>query len=155
MMVKPPVWPDDGVILYDGICVLCSHWVRFVAKRDVARRFRFTPIESPYGLLLAETLGIDPEDPDTNAVILDARALRRSDAALAVVSALPYWGWVAVLRLIPRALRDGIYTFIARNRYRLVGDALFATWATCRSPTGSLWKHLLVFPSPNILRDRR
>jgi predicted DCC family thiol-disulfide oxidoreductase YuxK len=155
MVVEPPVWPDDGVILYDGICVLCSHWVRFVAKRDAARRFRFTPIESPYGLRLAETLGIDPEDPDTNAVILDARALRRSDAALAVVSALPYWGWVAVLRLIPRALRDGIYTFIARNRYRLVGrrtvcylgNLSFADRIIVEAPVG--------FPSPNIVRDRR
>ena len=39
-------WPDDDVILYDGVCVFCSRWVRFVAKRDVARRFRFTAIQS-------------------------------------------------------------------------------------------------------------
>jgi predicted DCC family thiol-disulfide oxidoreductase YuxK len=98
-------WPDDGVILFDGVCVLCSGWVRFVAQRDVARRFRFTPIESPYGRSLAETLGIDPADPDTNAVILEGRALRRSDAALAVLSALPGWGWVSALRLC-RALLE-------------------------------------------------
>jgi hypothetical protein len=47
--------------------------------------------------------------------------LTRSDAALAVVSALPSWGWVGVLRLIPRVLRDGVYTLIARNRYHLFG----------------------------------
>ena len=39
-------WPDDDVILYDGVCVFCSRWVRFVAARDVERRFRFTAIQS-------------------------------------------------------------------------------------------------------------
>jgi predicted DCC family thiol-disulfide oxidoreductase YuxK len=115
------VWPDDGIILYDGVCVLCSGWVRFVAKRDIERRFRFTPISSPYGRRLAEALGIDPEDPDTNAVVLDGRALRRSDAALAVVATLPGWGWVRALHLVPRAIRDVLYTLIARYRYRIFG----------------------------------
>lgn len=116
-----PVWPDDGIILYDGACALCSRWVRFVARRDTARRYRFTPIESPYGSALAEALGIDPRDPDTNAVILDGRALRRSDAALAVLSNLPGWGWVAALRLVPVTIRDAVYTLIARNRYWVFG----------------------------------
>lgn len=121
MIAKASVWPDDGVILYDGVCVFCSKWVRFVATRDIDRRFRFTPIESPYGRALAMAIDIDPDDPDTNAVILDGRALRRSDAALAVVSALPRWGWVRHLRLVPRVIRDAIYTLTARNRYRIFG----------------------------------
>jgi predicted DCC family thiol-disulfide oxidoreductase YuxK len=62
-------WPDDDVILYDGACVFCSRWVRFVAARDVARRFRFTAIQSGYGTRLAQAIDIDPDDPDTNAVI--------------------------------------------------------------------------------------
>ena len=48
------VWPDDDVILYDGVCVFCSRWVRFVATRDVERKFRFTAIQSPYGTRLAQ-----------------------------------------------------------------------------------------------------
>lgn len=120
-MDEPSAWPDDGIILFDGVCVLCSGWVRFVATRDAARRFRFTPIQSPYGRHLAETLGIDPGDPDTNAVVLHGRALRRSDAALAVVATLPGWGWTRALRLVPRPVRDAGYALIARNRYRLFG----------------------------------
>ena len=75
-------WPDDGIILYDGICVLCSGWMRFVLQRDRARLFRFTPIQSEYGAALARGLGIDPSDPDTNAVIWKGVAYRQSDAAL-------------------------------------------------------------------------
>ena len=63
------VWPDDDVILYDGVCVFCSRWVRFVATRDVNQQFRFTAIQSGYGTRLAQAFGIDPSDPDTNAVI--------------------------------------------------------------------------------------
>ena len=120
-MPQSPIWPDDGVILYDGVCVLCSGWVRFIVKRDVAHRFRFTPIQSAYGRQLAITLGIDPDDPDTNAVVLDGRALRRSDAALAVVGALPGWGWVSAVRVVPRPVRDAVYTAIARTRYQVFG----------------------------------
>jgi predicted DCC family thiol-disulfide oxidoreductase YuxK len=51
-------WPDDEVILYDGVCVFCSRWVRFVVARDVDARFRFTPIQSAYGTRLAQAFGI-------------------------------------------------------------------------------------------------
>ena len=50
-------WPDDDVILYDGVCIFCSRWVRFVVARDTARRFRFTPIQSDYGTRLAKFQG--------------------------------------------------------------------------------------------------
>jgi len=114
-------WPDDGIILYDGVCVLCSGWMRFVLKRDRNRLFRFTPIQSDYGRALAQDLGINPDDPDTNAVVWSSVAYRRSDAALRVVSLLPGWGWVSVLRVVPRPARDLIYRLIARSRYRLWG----------------------------------
>jgi predicted DCC family thiol-disulfide oxidoreductase YuxK len=114
-------WPDDDVILYDGVCVFCSRWVRFVATRDVERRFRFTAIQSGYGTRLAQSFGIDPNDPDTNAVIHGGVACFESDAALTVLAALPGWRWVRVLRSVPKPLRDAAYNFVARNRYRIFG----------------------------------
>jgi predicted DCC family thiol-disulfide oxidoreductase YuxK len=118
-MKKP--WPDDDVILYDGVCVFCSRWIRFVAERDAERRFRFTAIQSEYGRRLAQAFGIDPEDPDTNAVVHGSSAYFKSDAALTVLSQLPGWRWVRVLRAIPKALRDAVYNLVARNRYRIFG----------------------------------
>jgi predicted DCC family thiol-disulfide oxidoreductase YuxK len=114
-------WPDDDVILYDGVCVFCSRWVRFVAARDRDRRFRFTAIQSGYGTRLAQAFGIDPSDPDTNAVIHGGVAYFKSDAALTVLSQLPRWGWVRVLRAVPKPLRDTAYNLVARNRYRIFG----------------------------------
>ena len=114
-------WPDDDVILYDGVCVFCSRWVRFVAARDIERRFRFTAIQSGYGTRLARAFGIDPEDPDTNALIHGGEAFFKSDAALTVLSNLPGWDWTRVLLMVPKPLRDAVYGVVARNRYRIFG----------------------------------
>ena len=128
-------WPDDGVILYDGVCVFCSRWIRFVATRDVRRRFRFTAIQSDYGARLARSFGIDPDDPDTNAVIHGGIAWFKSDAALTVLSNLPRWEWVHVLRAVPKPLRDAIYSLVAHNRYRIFGkyDECFVPDADMRA----------------------
>jgi predicted DCC family thiol-disulfide oxidoreductase YuxK len=115
------IWPDDDVILYDGVCVFCSRWIRFVAARDKARRFRFTAIQSGYGTRLAQAFGIDPADPDTNAVIHGGVAYLKSDAALTVLGALPGWSWTRALRAVPKPVRDAVYNLVARNRYRIFG----------------------------------
>ena len=128
-------WPDDDVILYDGVCVFCSRWVRFVAARDGEKRFRFTAIQSPYGARLAQAFGIDPHDPDTNAVVHDGVAYFKSDAALTVLSHLPGWNFARLLFAVPKPLRDAVYNLIARNRYRIFGkyDACFVPDAELRA----------------------
>jgi predicted DCC family thiol-disulfide oxidoreductase YuxK len=110
-----------ALILYDGDCVICSGWFRFVAKRDTARKFLFTAIQSPYGRALALKHGIDPDNPQSNAVLIDGTVNLRSDSAIAALSALPGYGWVKAFRIIPTPWRDRVYSFIARNRYRWFG----------------------------------
>lgn len=112
---------DHGVILYDGDCLLCSRWVKWVVRHDPDGVFRFTAIASTYGRSLASGLGIDPDNPDTNAVIIGGRAHLYSDAAIAIASRLPGWGWAGALRVVPKPLRDGFYTMIARNRIAWFG----------------------------------
>jgi predicted DCC family thiol-disulfide oxidoreductase YuxK len=131
-------WPDDDVILYDGVCVFCSRWVRFVARRDVDRRFRFTAIQSGYGTRLALAFGIDPGDPDTNAAIHGGVAYFKSDAALMVLSHLRGWRWAGALRSVPKPLRDLCYSLVARNRYRIFGK-----YQACFLPDASLQARVL------------
>ena len=126
-------WPDDDVILYDGVCVFCSRWIRFVAARDTNRRFRFTAIQSGYGTQLAHAFGINPEDPDTNAVVHGGVAYLKSDGALTVLSNLPGWEWARVLLTVPKPLRDAVYNLVARNRYRI-----FGRYQTCFVPGAEL-----------------
>lgn len=130
-----PKWPDDDVILFDGVCIFCSRWIRFVAARDQAKRFRFTPIQSDYGSKLARNFGIDPDDPDTNAVVHGGEVYMKSDAALTVLSQLPGWRWARVLFAVPKPLRNAVYSRVAHNRYRIFGkyDACFVPDADLRA----------------------
>ena len=111
----------EGLILFDGVCVFCSRWVRFVIDRDPQARFTFAPIQSERGRALAERFSIDPEAPQTNAVIWNGRAWFKSDAALTVLGELAGTGPLANLKAVPRSVRDPVYDMIARHRYRLFG----------------------------------
>lgn len=118
---KPAPDEADGLILFDGVCVFCSRWVRVVIDHDPEHRFRFLPIQSEAGRALATRYGIDPETPQTNAVILDGRIHFKSDAALTVLGALPTTRALAGLKATPRPLRDPVYDLIAKNRYAIFG----------------------------------
>jgi predicted DCC family thiol-disulfide oxidoreductase YuxK len=123
----------DGLIVFDGVCVLCSGWVRFVIERDRAAQFRFTPIQSPLGSNLASQLGVSVDDPETNVAVFGGRAFFKSDAAIEVLSRLRRWRWVAALRAVPRPIRDFAYDAVARRRYRLFGRS-----AVCLVPAPEL-----------------
>ena len=120
---SPQPAPDetDGLILFDGVCVFCSRWVRFVIANDREGRFRFLPIQSEAGRALAVRYGIDPDEPETNAVILNRRIHFKSDAALSVLGALPKTRALVALKAAPRWLRDPAYDLIAKNRYAIFG----------------------------------
>lgn len=140
---RPLAGAPEGLILFDGVCVLCSWWVRFVIERDPPGRFSFVPIQSPYGRRLAGLLGIDADAPQTNAVLLRGRAFFKSDAALQVLGRLPGWGWVALLRPLPRGLRDWLYDRVAGNRYRLFGRT-----DSCMMPTPDITRRFPVDGGP-------
>src|SRR6266446_5964259 len=110
-----------GLILFDGVCVLCSRGCRFVSKRDRRGYFRFVPIQLAEGRPLAEQLGIDPDRPDSFALVANGQAYVKSEAVLRIARELPRWRWTWVFHFIPRVIRDAIYDLVARNRYRWFG----------------------------------
>jgi predicted DCC family thiol-disulfide oxidoreductase YuxK len=110
-----------GLILFDGICVLCSRGCRFVSKRDRRGYFRFVPIQLAEGRPLAEQLGIDPDHPDSFAFLANGQAYVKSEAVLRIARELPRWQWTSVFQFVPRVIRDAIYDLVARNRYRWFG----------------------------------
>ena len=134
---SPQPAPDepDGLILFDGVCVFCSRWVRFVIDRDPGRRFRFVAIQSEPGRVMAARFGIDPEAPQTNAVVWGGRIFFKSDAALTVLGKLAATRPLGWLKVVPKLLRDPVYDLIARNRYRIFGrtDACMIPSAEDRS----------------------
>lgn len=110
------------VIIFDAMCVLCSANARFVLRYDRRGYFRLASMQGEVGAALYRRFGIDPADPDTLIVVAGDRALRDSDAILAIWSGLG-WPWRAarLFAIVPRRIRDPLYRWIARNRYRLFG----------------------------------
>jgi predicted DCC family thiol-disulfide oxidoreductase YuxK len=112
----------DSIVLFDGVCNLCSALVQFVIRHDTAAKFRFAAIQSEIGRAIFQSHGLDPADLQTFVFISDGKMHMRSDAAIEVVSRFGgAWRFFTVFRLVPRVARDWIYSMVARNRYRWFG----------------------------------
>jgi len=131
--LQPAADLPEGLILFDGVCVLCAGWVNFIIPRDPEGRYRFVPIQSEPGRALAARFRIDTAAPETNVVIRDGKAWFKADSALRVCRDLPGWRWMQLFRLLPRPLRNIFYDLIAQNRYRLFGRR-----ETCLVPTPAI-----------------
>lgn len=115
--------PTDGpVLVFDGVCVLCSRWVGFVLRHDRQQRVRFAAMQTESGRALLSTHGLDPDDPSSFLLLDGGRAYQQTDAILRLLGGFGgAWRAVAVVRLVPAALRDALYRSVARNRYRWFG----------------------------------
>lgn len=129
--------PGGTIVLFDGVCNLCTGSVRFLLRRDRRRRLRFASLQSPAGQALlarngvAEAMGAGSGGLETLVVLEAGRARVRSDAALLLARRLPWpWPMLAVFLALPRPLRDALYRFVARHRYRWFGRT-----ETCMVPT--------------------
>ncbi|WP_428683760.1 thiol-disulfide oxidoreductase DCC family protein [Sphingopyxis sp.] len=113
---------DGPIILFDAECILCSANAQFILRHDRAGRFRLASIQSAVGADLCRRHGVDPADPVSMLVVESDRVRRDSDAVLAIYQGLgPPWALAGIARLIPAVLRDPVYRWVARNRYRLFG----------------------------------
>jgi predicted DCC family thiol-disulfide oxidoreductase YuxK len=120
MSAQPETRP---IVVFDTDCVLCSGMVRFVLAHERGPDLLFAGAGSATGVALAERHGFTQADlDDTFLVIEEGRALTRSGAGIAIARRLRRpWRWLAMLRVIPRPVRDAAYGFVARHRYQWFG----------------------------------
>jgi len=120
---------EDGVhlVLFDGVCGLCSRLVPFLLEHDHNRVFSFAALQSTAGRKVVERSGGDPDALTSFYVLANyrtghAQMFSRSGAVLFVAGQLG-WPWqIAVLgRILPVTIRDWLYDVVARNRYRMFG----------------------------------
>ena len=126
---------DGAIVVFDGVCALCSGWVNFLLRHDRRRQFRFAAMQTDAGRRLLVDHGLDADDP-MSFLLLDAHgASTDSDAIIAVLWRLGgVWRIAGVLRMLPRRFRDPLYRRLARNRYRWFGkkDACYLPSAEAR-----------------------
>ncbi len=113
---------EKDIIFFDDICVLCSRTVRWVYRYDRKQRFCFAAVDSDqYRETLATQSG---HDQDIDSIVLKTgdRIYYRSDAVMQIVKKLQFpVSLLFVFAIVPRSLRNGVYDWIARNRYRWFG----------------------------------
>lgn len=123
------------IILFDGVCNLCNNSVLFVIKRDKKDLFRYASLQSEVGQQLVRERGIDTSQVDSIILIEPGVAyFTKSDAALEIAQHLGgLWKLSAVFTWIPKSIRDVVYDFVARNRYKWYGKK-----DACMVPTPEL-----------------
>jgi predicted DCC family thiol-disulfide oxidoreductase YuxK len=113
---------DRPLIVFDGICHLCTGFVRFVIRRDRDALFQFLPAQSPRGEALYARLGLKSGDWDSNLLVLKGRVYTELDAFIEIARRFGgLWRLMPILYVIPRPMRDWLYNRIARTRYRWFG----------------------------------
>ncbi|MCK3775572.1 thiol-disulfide oxidoreductase DCC family protein [Ensifer sesbaniae] len=118
-----PAFADDKpVIVFDGECILCSGWVRFLLRHDRRAQYRYLTAQSPIGQALYRHYGLDASSCESNLLIEDGVARFKSDGSIRTLARLGLpWSLVNVCRILPAALRDPLYDLVAKNRYRIAG----------------------------------
>lgn len=113
---------DAAIVVFDGVCALCSRWVRFLLRFDRRGRYRFAAMQGEHGRRLLAAHGLDPDDPLSFLLVEDGRAWTDTDAIVRVLAGLGgVWRLSRLALLLPRRLRDPAYRALARNRYRWFG----------------------------------
>ena len=134
--------PSAHVILFDGVCNLCNGFVQFVIRHDPEGRFRFAALQSEAArtLLAAQGLPAPPAtEPESVLLLSEGQLYSHSTAVLRIAAQLGgIWRLAAVGGVLPRAWRDALYRFVARNRYRWFGRQ-----ESCMLPTPALQSRFL------------
>lgn len=120
-----------AIVIFDGYCNFCDASVGFIMERDPKQYFQFTANQQESGIALLKQHQIEVQDVSTIYLVEGDKMYSRSEAALRIARRLTlpwnlFWGFI----IVPAFLRDPIYNFIAKNRYRFFGKR-----DTCRLPT--------------------
>ena len=122
------------VILFDGVCNLCNGAVQFIISRDRKRKYRYASLQSETGRSLMLKAGLSVDKIDTVVLIEGEKAYTHSDVALRVCRHMGgLWPLFQVFYIIPKPIRDAVYDWVARNRYRWFGKR-----EACMVPTPEL-----------------
>lgn len=130
---------QQPVILFDGICNFCNSSVHFIIKRNPKGNIHFAALQSDAGLRLLNEYKLPAREMESIVFIENNRAYTQSTAALRISRQLRgLWPLCYVFILVPKFIRDGVYNWIARNRYKW-----FGVRQQCMIPTPAIKERFL------------
>ena len=121
----------ERVIVFDGVCNFCNAFVNFVMDRDSQEEFKFGTLQSLPAQTILDQFHLATDDYETFLLLEHGKVFTKSTAALKILRRLKGpWPLLYIFILIPRPIRDMVYSFIARHRYGWMGKS-----TSCRVPT--------------------
>ncbi len=112
----------NGIVLFDGVCNFCNSSINTIIKLDKKKYFRFAPLQSEVGQWLMNKHGLDPAKFDSVILVDDNKAYYYSGAILHIARKMGgIYSLAYVFMIIPPFIRNGIYKWIAKNRYKWFG----------------------------------
>ena len=113
---------SNPIILFDGVCNLCNGTVQFILKRDKKKQFRFASLQGNFGQDILYKFGLPAGNPNSFILLEGEKIYTHSTGALRVFRHLGgIWKLLYAFIIVPRFIRDGVYNFIAANRYKWFG----------------------------------
>lgn len=110
------------VLLFDGVCNLCTGSVQFIIKRDPTKKFRFASLQSEFGQQVLAQHQLNTDTFDSLVLLEGGKIYQRSTAALRIARQLSgTWPMLYAFIIVPAFIRNAVYDFIARNRYKWFG----------------------------------
>ena len=113
---------NKSIILFDGVCNLCNTSVQFILKHDQKKQFLFTSLQSDAATKLLLQFNYKNNDLKSLILIEDNKIYIKSDAVLEIARKLdPLWNSFYAFKIIPKSIRNAVYDFVAKNRYKWFG----------------------------------
>lgn len=113
---------EKPIIFFDGVCNLCNSSVQFVIKYDAGNKFLFAPLQGITAKEILEKHNHPTKQLNSFVLYKNDRLFTQSTAALKVARELKGWpSWLYAFIIVPVFIRDAVYNFIAKNRYKWFG----------------------------------
>lgn len=122
------------IILFDGICNLCNGVVQFIINHDPENKFLFASLQSDAGQQLLKQFNLPSENFNSFILVQNNKVYNKSTGALKVARQIKgAWSWLYIFIIIPKFIRDTVYAWVGKNRYKWFGKK-----DACMIPTPEL-----------------
>ena len=130
---------QSAILLFDGVCNLCNHFIQFIVKRDPQAQIHFASLQSESGQAILRKHQLPTEELLSVVLVEGENVYTHSTAALRALKILGFpWSWLYIFIVLPEGLRNLVYDWIAANRYRWFGKR-----AHCMLPDEELSQRFL------------
>ncbi|NJM24514.1 MAG: thiol-disulfide oxidoreductase DCC family protein [Bacteroidia bacterium] len=128
-----------NIVLFDGVCNLCNGSVQFIIRHDPLAKFRFASLQSQFGQQILNKIGKNHTEFQSIILLWRGQSYEQSTAVLKIAGQLNgLWPVLTIFRIVPRFIRDAVYSWISKNRYRFFGRQ-----EACMIPTPALKSRFL------------